>query len=70
MHGHLHSLFSLCGYETLYGETQAQNTSTHTYSQAQNSHILTTGFPHDSHIVIRSEVYTDSFIDTVVHFAS
>lgn len=66
MHGPLHSLFSLCGYETLYGG----NTSAHTYSQAQNSHICITGFPHDSHIVIRSEVYTDSFIDTVVHFAS
>ena len=58
-------LWSLCSHETLYGGTRAHDTRT-----AHNSHICTARFPHDFHIVIRSEVYTDSFIATDGHFAS
>lgn len=50
------------------------HTCTHTYAQTlSHRHRTVTSAlqdSHDSHIVIRSEVYRDSFIETDVHFGS
>lgn len=52
----------LCSYETLSGRTQA-------HRHTQKNYICPIQFPYDSHVVITSVFYTDSFIDTVVHIA-